>query len=468
MRVLRSHIKEREADIMPDNYNEYTERPSFQNDDAPEDKTPKNHRGLKAIAWLLVIGIIGGGSFQAYRIFKDTENKFDYIDISEEQKKNKPEETVNADINVNNEPRNVSNAALPSLLSIASRKDAMQLPDIVDKIMPSVVGVSATFNVVTTVTNWSFFGLQQGTEEKQYRSTGTGIIMKEDGYIVTNAHVVYTDEYKAGQASEVSVLLSDETRHDAKIIAYDKETDIAILKIDASGLTPAEFGDSNDLRVGELVVAVGNPLGFELFGSVTFGIVSALNREITVNEKTMSLIQTDAAINSGNSGGPLLNSCGQVIGINSAKMSSSYNQENVEGLGFAIPITDAKVIIDDLIENGYVTGRPKLGFSSYDISEIRSIYTGYPMGVCVCDLEKGGAADLAGIRVNDVIIEIDNEPVTTAKEMNKIKDRHKAGDTINITINRDGQDIRLQVTLQESIGNEIDKQYYLYNNADYS
>ena len=451
---------------MPDNYSEYTERPAALHDDTPEQKPPKKHFGLKIAAWVLILAILGGGSFQVYRIFRDTENKFDYIDISDEQKNDKPRRAVDADVKINNEPRSDGNSSLAGLFSIAARKDAMYLPDIVDKIMPSVVGVSSTFDVVTNVTSWSFFGLQQGTEHKEYRATGTGIIMKEDGYIVTNAHVVYTDEYDAGKATEVSVLLNDETRHDAKIIAFDKETDLAILKIDASGLTPAEFGNSNDLRVGELVIAVGNPLGFDLFGSVTSGIVSALNRQITVNEKSMALIQTDAAINNGNSGGPLLNSCGQVIGINSAKMGSNYGQSNVEGLGFAIPISDAKLIIDDLIENGYVTGRPKLGFSSYDISELRYLYTGYPMGVCVCDVEKGGAADLAGIRTNDIIIAIDGEPITTAKEMNRIKDTHSAGDTISITVFRSGEDLQLQITLQESKG--IDDNQYLSGNADYS
>lgn len=451
---------------MPDNYSEYTERPAAVRDDAPEQKPPKKHVGLKIAAWVLILAILGGGSFQGYRIFRDTENKFDNIDIIDEQKADKPRRAVDADVKINDEPRSDSNSSLAGLFSIAARKDAMYLPDIVDKIMPSVVGVSSTFDVVTNVTSWSFFGLQQGTEHKEYRATGTGIIMKEDGYIVTNAHVVYTDEYDAGKATDVTVMLNDETRHDAKIIAFDKETDLAILKIDASGLTPAEFGNSNDLRVGELVIAVGNPLGFDLFGSVTSGIVSALNREITVNEKSMALIQTDAAINSGNSGGPLLNSCGQVIGINSAKMGSSYGQSNVEGLGFAIPISDAKLIIDDLIENGYVTGRPKLGFSSYDISELRSAYTGYPMGVCVCDVEKGGAADLAGIRTNDIIIAIDGEPITTAKEMNKIKDTHSAGDTISITVFRSGEDLQLQITLQESKGSDDDQ--YISSNADYS
>lgn len=451
---------------MPDNYSEYTERPTASYEDTPENKPPKRHIGLKTAAWLLVLGIIGGGAFQIYRVFRDAENKFEYVDISEENQADKPHRTVNADVRIDGEPRSGSNSALPGLFSIAARKDAMYLPDIVDKIMPSVVGVSSTFDVVTNVTSWSFFGLQQGTEHKEYRATGTGIIMKEDGYIVTNAHVVYTDEYDAGKATDVAVLLNDETRYDAKIIAFDKETDLAILKIDASGLTPAEFGDSNDLRVGELVIAVGNPLGFELFGSVTSGIVSALNREITVNEKSMALIQTDAAINNGNSGGPLLNSCGQVIGINSAKMGSSYGQSNVEGLGFAIPISDAKLIIDDLIKNGYVTGRPKLGFSSYDISELRALYTGYPMGVCVYDVEKGGAADLAGIRTNDIIIAIDGQPITTAKEMNRIKDSHNAGDTISITVFRGGEDLQLQITLQESKG--IDDNQYISGSADYS
>ena len=273
-------------------------------------------------------------------------------------------------------------------------------------------------------------GFVPETRTGEVVGTGTGIVLTEDGYIITNAHVVYTDEYNAGEAKDVSVLFSDKKEYDAKIIAYDIETDLAVLKIDENGFTPATFGNSDELRVGELVIAVGNPLGFELFGSVTSGIVSALNREISINEKNMTLIQTDAAINQGNSGGPLLNSCGQVIGINSAKMSSSYGSATVEGLGFAIPINDAKTIIDDLINNGYVSGRPQIGISSVNIDEAYSSYLGLPMGIYVRAVGENSAAEEAGIRVGDVIIGINDEAVTTTDELNSIKNRFKAGDTI--------------------------------------
>ena len=246
---------------------------------------------------------------------------------------------------------------IPSLFEIASRSDAKYLPDIVDDVMPSVVGISSLFEIEYMPSNsfgsfnpWGW-GFESEPETREGIGTGTGIVMTEDGYIVTNAHVVYmqdTDEYTAGEAKEVSVLFSDEQEYDAKIVAFDVETDLAVLKVDESGFTPAVFGNSDELRVGELVIAVGNPLGFELFGSVTSGIVSALDREISINDKKMTLLQTDAAINEGNSGGPLLNSCGQVIGINSAKMSANIGSASIEGLGFAIPINKAKEIIDDL------------------------------------------------------------------------------------------------------------------------
>ena len=204
------------------------------------------------------------------------------------------------------------------------------------------------------------------------------------------------------------------------------------------------------LEVGELVIAIGNPLGFDLFGSVTSGIVSALNREISINEKQMKLIQTDAAINSGNSGGPLLNSCGQVIGINSAKMSSNYSSSaSIEGLGFAIPISEAKNIIDDLISYGYVTGKPQIGISCVDVDELYSRYYNIPQGIWVREVEEGSAAEKAGIKVGDVIIGIEGEAVSSIKEMNEIKNKYKAGDEITLTISRSNEDIEIKLVLQE-------------------
>ena len=246
--------------------------------------------------------------------------------------------------------------------------------------------------------------------------------------------------------------MSDKTEYEATIKGYDEDTDIAVLKVDAKDLQAAEFGSSDDLQVGELVIAIGNPLGFELFGSVTCGIVSALNREITINDKNMSLIQTDAAINSGNSGGPLVNSYGQVIGINSAKMSSTYSTSgsaSVEGLGFAIPMTQAQTIIDDLINYGYVTGRPQIGISVSNVDEYTATLYNMPIGVYVRSVTPNGAAEKAGIQAGDIIIGVNGESVYTDDELNKKMDEHNAGDTITLNISRNGADINIDVTLEE-------------------
>jgi serine protease Do len=273
--------------------------------------------------------------------------------------------------------------------------------------------------------------------------------MTSEGYIITNAHVIYDETNGYGRAASVSVLMSDETEYEASIIGYDTDTDIAVLKIDATGLIPAEFGNSDDLQVGELVLAIGNPLGFELFGSVTSGIVSALNREISVNEKKMQLIQTDAPINSGNSGGPLINSFGQVIGINSAKMTSTYSTTSVEGLSFAIPITQAKVIIDDLINYGYVKGRPQIGITGIDVDQSTASLYNMPIGIYVRSLTPNGAAEIAGVHAGDIIIGMNGEPISTIDELNEKKNEFKAGDKITLNVSRNGTDIDIEVVLQE-------------------
>lgn len=434
------------------NYNNYSNYNEYKSEENPQPKKPKKHTFLKVIAFLLCMGIAGAGSVQVYKFMDNSrlldDSKSDDSSTPVNAVDDEPEKSDDNNKQTVPEPQN-----LPGLFDIASRTDSKYLPDIVDEIMPSVVGVSSTFEFTRQYSSWGW-GFQQPESVKQEAvGTGTGIVMTEDGYIITNAHVIYdSSEYNAGEAKAVSVLFSDKKEYDAKIIAYDVETDLAVLKIDETGFTPATFGNSDELRVGELVIAVGNPLGFELFGSVTSGIVSALNREISINEKNMTLIQTDAAINSGNSGGPLLNSCGQVIGINSAKMSSSYGSgtASIEGLGFAIPINDARTIIDDLINNGYVTGRPQIGITAVDIDEMYSSYLGLPMGIYVRGLAEGGAAEMAGIRVGDIIIGINDEAVTSMDELNAVKNKFKAGDTITLKISRDGEDIDIQVVLHDA------------------
>ena len=444
---------------MNDEYNYFNDETSYSSNNNTPRKPPKN-KGLKVVIGVLCVAILGAGSYQAYRFIND--NSFGEVtDLTvqsemperqaEVKNSDESEEVVEKQERAEDKKApSAKESSLPSLIQVAARKDAKYLPDIVDEIMPSVVGVSSTFEYTQEYNSWGFMGFQPQTETKEVTGTGTGIVMTEDGYIITNSHVVYDTEYGCGKAIDVSILLSDESEHKAKIIAYDIETDLAVLKIDETGLTPAQFGDSNDLRVGELVIAVGNPLGFDLFGSVTSGIVSALNRQISINEKNMTLIQTDAAINSGNSGGPLLNSCGQVIGINSAKMSSAYGSASVEGLGFAIPISDAKIIIDDLINNGYVTGRPQIGITTVDVTEAYSRYLNIPMGIYVQSVQKDSAAEKAGLQIGDVIIDIEGEAVKTAEELNKVKNNYKAGDKITITVTRAGEDISMDLILQES------------------
>lgn len=348
-----------------------------------------------------------------------------------------------------------------SWVNMAAPADALTIPQIVEKAMPSAVGISSTFEYTAPTMNNSFWGFgfydnyggsPQGTKQ-QVSATGSGIVMSSDGYIITNAHVIYDTEsqYKAGKATSVKVVMGEnhDQEYEAEIVGYDIQTDLAVLKIDAEGLTPAEFGNSDELAVGELVVAIGNPLGFELYGTTTCGIVSALNREVTIDDRHMSLIQTDAAINSGNSGGPLLNAYGQVVGINSMKMGSTYSSASVEGLGFAIPIADAKGIIDSLINNGYVTGRPQLGITGVNVTQSDADRFNLPQGVYVYGVAENSAAADAGIRQGDIITAINGTAITTMDELNEEKNKHSAGETITLSISRSGETLDVELVLQE-------------------
>lgn len=310
------------------------------------------------------------------------------------------------------------NRTYPTLEQLAAPSDAMPLPEIYEKVLPSVVGVSCT--------------LRTGT------ATGTGIIISEDGYIITNAHVVE-------DAISVMIVDNDMNEYEAEIIGSDTQTDIAVLKIDKTGLTPCEFGRSGDVKIGELAVVIGNPLGFELYGTMTDGIISGLNRTITIGDRTMTLIQTSASINQGNSGGPLINAYGQVIGITSAKVSSTYG----ENLGFAIPIDDAIPIIQDLIQYGYVTGRPLIGISGEDITPFMSLYYRLPEGVYVRFITPGSGAEAAGIQAGDIIIGLNGDTITTMSELTDEKNNFKAGDTVTLTIYRNGQSMDVDVVLGE-------------------
>ena len=242
---------------------------------------------------------------------------------------------------------------------------------------------------------------------------------------------------------------SDGKEYTATYVGGEEANDIAVIKVEATGLTPVVIGSSSDMLVGEQVTTIGNPLG-ELTFSETTGIISALDRTITMSDgNKINMIQTDCAINSGNSGGPLINSSGQVIGINSAKLSSNYSNTTIEGLGFAIPITEAKAIINDLINFGYVTGKPQIGIGAADVSETQSRMYNIPVGVYVSEIYEGGAADQGGIKKGDVIIAVNGETIKTYEELNGIKNKFKAGDKITLTVTRGDQDLDIEIVLQE-------------------
>lgn len=418
----------------------------------PNKKPKKKHTGLKVAAFVLAMVLVSGGSIGVYEGIRSSnaDNSSSIVASNDSSA---------AESSTGDSSSSKKSDSSQSWIQLASTNGSMSVADIVKKVTPSVVGVQSTFSSPNGSNNntmngyGGFFGYgSQGNNGSQgMTGVGTGIIMSKDGYIVTNAHVIYDDEYGYGEASSVQIQMSDEeTTYDARIVAYDKEADIAVLKIDADNLTPAEFGDSSSCEVGEMVVAIGNPLGLQFQNTVTCGIISALDRKVTINDNTMTLIQTDTAINNGNSGGPLINSSGQVIGINSAKMSSTYSGEaTVEGIGFAIPMSEAKSIVDDLINYGYVTGRPQLGISCQDVTEAVSQAYNIPVGAYIFSVTAGGAADQAGLQPGDVITGIQDQTISTTEELNAVKNQYKAGDMITLTYVRAGETKKVDVTLAE-------------------
>ena len=270
-------------------------------------------------------------------------------------------------------------------------------------------------------------------------SLGTGVIFTEDGYILTNYHVV-----EGG--SDCYIALDTGASYQASYVAGDPVNDLAVLKVDAQGLPAAEFGDSEDLEVGDTVYAIGNPLGYELWGTMTDGIVSAVDRNVTVDGRTMTLIQTNAALNSGNSGGPLINEYGQVVGLNVIKMSSSYF--SIEGLGFAIPSATMDRVVDDLLASGETQLQPVLGLSvlleATQLSETES-------GLEVVEVTEGLAADRAGVQVGDYVLAADGYPLETSKDLLWVRRQKRIGDELTMTLWRDGEILEVTLSLRESV-----------------
>lgn len=329
-------------------------------------------------------------------------------------------------------PNNNTNTRPSSNINIT----AMDVSDVVAKLRPSVVEI-ATESVSS---GNSIFGqyISQGA--------GSGVIYSADGYIITNNHVI-------DGASSITVKTMDGTEYPATLIGTDPQTDIAVIKVDATNLTPAAIGDSDAIQVGEATIAIGNPLG-SLGGTVTTGIISAVGREITVNNETMTLLQTDAAINPGNSGGGLFDVNGNLIGIVNAKNASS----EIEGLGFAIPISDVTSVITELIENGRVTSRPVLNVTLQQVSDA-AYYFGQSSdlepGVYIVQVVDGGTADRSGLKVGDRIISFDGEDIEESNEIKQILKKHAIGDQVEMVIERDGKEQTVVVDLEN---NNVDEQ----------
>lgn len=306
----------------------------------------------------------------------------------------------------------------------------LTVPQVAELVKNSVVEIT-TEQIVT------------GSFMHQYVSegAGSGVIITEDGYIVTNHHVI-------DGATNINVRLANGKEHKARLIGSDAKSDLAIIKIEATELTPAPYGKSSELKVGETVVAVGNPLG-ELGGTVTQGIISALDREITIDNTTMRLLQTDTAINPGNSGGGMFNTSGQLVGIVNAKSAG----EEIEGLGFAIPIDSAAKVIEDLLAYGYVTGRVDPGFTFVEINDAMTamMYRVNELGLYVSSVGLGSDAAKAGFQSGDYVVSIDGVKVSTEAEANAIIDAKSVGDTLTVIIKRSGKEETLTVTLTEYV-----------------
>lgn len=388
--------------------NELESQPILQSFEVKDEK-PKKKRG--AGKWLILTAVVGLASFGGGSLY----TSYQWME--------KYETSQGTDKVLNTE--NTSHM-IPTVTS----SNSTSIAEVAKKAADSVVEIST--EVVATD---DFFGqfITQGA--------GSGVVLTEDGYIITNNHVI-------SGAKKITVRLTNGKEYAAKLIGTDSQTDVAVLKIELQNekLTPAQLGDSDKLIVGETAVAIGNPLG-KLGGTVTNGIISALDREITISGRTMRLLQTNAAINPGNSGGGLFNSQGQLVGLVVAKSAGS----DVEGLGFAIPVNKVKEVADSLIKNGYVSGRPALGVKVVDVDSWQTAmqYGLNQTGVYVAELTEGGNASAAGLKEGDFIVGIEDIQVTSTGDISNILSDHKIGDIVKVTVSRKGKFVNIQLKLTE-------------------
>ena len=400
---------------------------------------PKNYGGLIALMLCIVIfltGIItvlGVLNIKMFRELKVQQRKTDELSIAFTTEATHPE-----DIPV---PAAMAEEAVQAQQELAFSSMSIQPSPRGLENVPTAGGMSLQDIYVSNIASVvSITCTGYGSS-----NTGTGVVLSADGFIVTNAHVVEG-------ASHIDVQLTDDRVFAAEVIGSDDISDLAVLFISQSGLTPAQFGDSASLRVGDTVVAIGDPLGAEFRGTYTNGIVSAINRDVDVDGRTMTLIQTNAALNSGNSGGPLINCYGQVIGINTMKIGTFTDNAGVEGLGFAIPSATVKEIVDQLVAQGYVSGRPSLGLEGEAISGVYQYYYRMPKGLYITYVEPGSSAQQMGIEDGDILLSINDRNVSTMDEMKAAIYEYEVGQTVEAVIYRAGQKYLVELTLSEARG----------------
>ena len=392
---------------------------------------PKKHSGLVAFLLIAVIFLAGIASilgFMNVRLFT----------ALNEQSGSSVSMSLHSDANKAQMP--TVSGTVPS---IPTEEMQFEIKDTPDPSLPSTSDGTLTLQQIYDQSINSVVSIICSSAAGS--SSGTGVVLAENGYIVTNCHVV-----EGAQA--ITVQLSDDRKFHANLVGADAASDLAVLYVDAQDLSPAQFGDSDSLRVGDTVCAIGDPLGVELRGTMTNGIISAINRDITTNGRKMTLIQTNAALNSGNSGGPLINSYGQVIGINTMKIGDAMSSAGVEGLGFAIPSTTVVEIVSQLINQGYVSGRPTVGFTGEPISALYQYYYRLPQGMFITEVTEGSNAAVQGLTSGDILVTLDGKTVTTADELAAFLYDYQVGDTVEAVIYRGKKYYTITLTVEEAKG----------------
>lgn len=385
---------------------------------------PKSHGGVIAVLLIVVIFLVGTVSvlgLMNVRLFQQLQEQSSTEVISFADT---TEETPTAATVSETHPVPTATQETIEFSQGQAGGEPLSLQDIYETCIPSVVSITTK--------------LYGGS------SSGTGVVLSANGYIVTNYHVIE-------DAQSINVLLTDNRQLAARIVGSDPVSDLAVLSVEAEDLISAQFGDSDSLRVGDAVVAIGDPLGVEYRGTMTNGIISAINRNVSVNGRTMNLIQTNAALNSGNSGGPLINTYGQVIGINTIKIGAFADSAGVEGLGFAIPSATVKDIVTQIISQGYVSGRPRLGITGESISLFYQRYYRLPAGLFVTDITPGSNVEKAGLEVGDVLISVDGNKVYSQNDLDTLLYQYSAGDVVTLVIYRGGRTMQADIPLEEAV-----------------